>query len=79
MGLEKRAMTQLLERAIKAAKLLPKEKQDGLAAIMLDEIESERRWDDAFSKSQDLLGKLGDEALAEHRAGKTKPLDFKRL
>jgi hypothetical protein len=32
-----------------------------------------------FSRSPDLLSKLADEALAEHRAGKTKPLDPETL
>jgi hypothetical protein len=36
---------------------------------------SERRWDDSFAASTDVLAQLADEALAEHRAGRTEPLD----
>lgn len=67
-------MTQLLEKAISKANALPKREQDILAAIILDEITSEKNWSASFAKSQNLLGTLADEAIAEHAAGKTKPL-----
>jgi hypothetical protein len=38
-------------------------------------IESERRWDELFSRSQDLLEKLANEAMAEYEAGLTEQLD----
>jgi hypothetical protein len=38
------------------------------------ELESERRWADAFARSQEFLAGLADEALAEHERGETKPL-----
>lgn len=66
-------MTQLLEKALtEIAKLAPPE-QDAIATILLEEIASERRWAKSFEKSQDLLAKLADEALAEDQAGLTKP------
>jgi hypothetical protein len=67
-------MTQLLEQAINKAHALPTHEQDILAAIILDEIDSERNWAASFAKSQDLLSALAAEAIAEHAAGKTKPL-----
>jgi hypothetical protein len=36
---------------------------------------SERRWDAAFAASGPALDRLADEAIAKHRAGKTRPLD----
>jgi hypothetical protein len=39
------------------------------------ELESERRWEDLFSRSQDLLARMAGEARQEYRAGLTKPLD----
>lgn len=36
---------------------------------------SDRRWDELFARSQALLEKLADEALAEHEAGLTEELD----
>jgi len=63
-------MTQSLERAFTKASQLPAEDQDTIAALILKEIEAEQRWDEAFESSQDVLSKLADEALAEHRAGR---------
>lgn len=67
-------MSQLLEKAISKAHALPQHEQDILAAIILDEIASERNWSTSFAKSQNLLSSLADEAIAEHVAGKTEPL-----
>lgn len=72
-------MTTLLEKAIAEASRLPEEEQDAFAAWILAELESERRWDDLFSRSQDLLAKMADEARREYRAGLTEPLDPEKL
>jgi hypothetical protein len=68
-------MTRLLEKAFAEAAKLPDADQEALAAWILEELTSERRWQDAFARSADLLDKLADEALAERQAGKTAPLD----
>ena len=41
-----------------------------------DELESELRWPELFARpgSEDLLERLADEALSDHRASKTMPL-----
>ena len=67
-------MTQALSSAIAEAKKLPPAEQDVLA-ILLEEIASEQRWAQSFAKSERVLESLASEALAEFRAGKTKPLD----
>jgi len=72
-------MTKLLEEAFAEASKLPEQEQDALAAVLLDELASERRWDQAFADSADLLAQLADQALAEHQAGKTQALDPERL
>ena len=68
-------MTQLLEKAFEKASELPEEEQDDLAAFILEELESERQWEQAFSESQDELERLADEALEEHNAGDSETLD----
>lgn len=68
-------MTQLLQKAFAEVSRLPEDEQDAIAAIVLAELSSERRWSELFEKSQDVLEELAEEALAEHRAGKTKRLD----
>jgi hypothetical protein len=72
-------MTKLLEKAFAEAAKLPVEEQDALATAVLSEIESERHWDRLFTESGDVLSDVAAEALAEHRAGRTKPLDPDRL
>lgn len=67
-------MTQLLEQALSEIAKLGDREQDALAAILLEEIASERRWASSFAGSQDTLAKLADKALAEHDAGRTRPL-----
>ena len=67
-------MTQLLEKALNEVAKLPADEQDALAAILLDELASEKRWSESFAKSQDILAKLAEEALDEHITGKTNPL-----
>ena len=67
-------MTELLERAIQQVKQLPEEEQDAIAAVILEELQSEARWDAAFARSQEQLAQLAGEALAEYHAGKTREL-----
>ena len=68
-------MTELLEQAIARLKTLPTDKKDAIATLILEEIEDERRWDESFARSPDLLAKLAAEAMVEYRAGKTQEVD----
>jgi hypothetical protein len=69
-------MTKLLEKAVKEISKLTENEQDALAQLILDELEDEKKWDNSFSKSQDALSNLADEALDDDRMKKTKPLDL---
>ena len=68
-------MTKSLEHAFAIASRLSERAQDDLAAAILAEIEAEDRVDAALAGSSESLDELADEALAEHRGGKTQPLD----
>jgi hypothetical protein len=68
-------MTTLLEEAIAKASALPEEEQNALATLLLDEIEDEARWNEAFARSQDVLAALSAEAMDEHHVGETRDLD----
>jgi hypothetical protein len=68
-------MTELLEKVISKLKTLPTNEQDAIATMILDELEDERRWDESFARSPNLLAKLAAEAMTEYRAGKTQELD----
>jgi len=72
-------MTRLLEKAFEKASELSEAEQDDFAEFILDELDSERRWEQAFEDSQDELEQLADEALDEHEAGNSEDLDSSRL
>ena len=67
-------MVTRLAEAIARIQELDEESQEMWGQWILDEIESERKWDELFAKSQDLLEEMADRALAEHRAGLTEDL-----
>jgi hypothetical protein len=67
-------MTRLLKKAMSEVEKLPESEQDAVATLVLEELASEQRWTELFAKSQDKLAKLAKKALADHAAGRTKPL-----
>lgn len=71
-------MTKLEFAFAEAAKLPPKD-QEALANWILEELASEKRWTESFATSEDFLALLAEEAVAEHRAGKTSELDPGKL
>jgi len=73
-------MGKLLERAIEEAHKLSDNDQEAIGAWLLAEIESERRWDELFSRPpSEALERMADEALRDLRDGRTNPLDPDRL
>ena len=72
-------MTKLLQKAIERVQQLPPELQDAAAAYLLADLDGELRWDASLNETSESLAALADEAIVEHRAGRTKPLDAKTL
>ena len=72
-------MTRLLERAFKEGSKLPVVAQNALARWLLDELEADKKWEQTFADSENILDRLADEALEAHKRGKTKPLDVNQL
>ncbi|MBS3754940.1 MAG: hypothetical protein KGY56_04505, partial [Desulfobacterales bacterium] len=72
----RKIMTQLLEKAFQEASKLSELEQNALARWLIDEILSEKKWMNTFAESEAVLEKLADEALSEHKQGRTKPLDI---
>lgn len=68
-------MTKLLEKAFVKASSLPVADQDILAQSLLEDLAAEEFWDETFAASQDELSALADEALADHKNGRTRPLE----
>jgi hypothetical protein len=58
-----------LEKAFSALVQLPDAIQESIASLILDEIESERVWDEKFASSQDQLAKLARRARVEAASG----------
>lgn len=76
---KKNIMTELLAKAFAKASELPDDEQDVIAALVLKEIESEERWETLFAESQDELATFAEEALTEHRSGKSKRLNAQEM
>lgn len=72
-------MTKLLELAIARLQSLPESEQDAIAAMILEEIEDDQRWDESFSLTPNILAKLAASAMAEYHAGQTQELDPETL
>ena len=68
-------MTQALSAAVATAAKLPDEEQNVLAAILLEEMESEERWSNLFAGSQNLLQQMASEAIQDFQAGRVQRID----
>ena len=64
-----------MEKAFEEVSKLPESEQNSWASIWLEELADEKRWDEKLAGSLDVLDQLADEALNEHRAGTTRPLE----
>ena len=56
-------MIKLLEKAFQKASELPEVEQNALVKWLLDELETDRDWEQKLAESEDILEKLVDEAL----------------
>jgi hypothetical protein len=68
-------MTKLLEEAFKAAAKLSAAEQDALAKAILAEVAADSQWERRLNETPRELEQLADQALKEHRARRTRPLD----
>jgi hypothetical protein len=72
-------MSQLLEQAVEKLRKLPDVEQEAIAAIILAEIEDERRWEELFSRSPDKLKALAERAMEQVRAGQCREAGIDEL
>ena len=72
-------MTQLLKKAFQEASKLPVVDQNALAKWLIQELESEKKWEKMFAESEDVLDQLADEAVKARKRGKARPLTINRL
>jgi hypothetical protein len=72
-------MTQALEKAIAAVQALPAQEQDAIAAMILEELADEQRWDEAFANSQTQLARLAEKAREDARHGRVREAGIDEL
>ena len=72
-------MTKLLNSAFKEAESLPKLEQNMFAQFIIDEIHSEKKWDETFANSENLLAELADDAICEYKEGNTEIINIAKL
>ncbi len=72
-------MTQLLEQALAEIRKLPEPEQDAIAALILEELADERRWDEAFAPSQGPLARLAAKVREDTRAGRVRGVGMDEL
>ena len=68
-------VTNALKEVFDEVSKLPESEQDALAAAIRAEMEADAAWERLLSVSGEALEILADEAVAEHHAGRTRPLD----
>lgn len=72
-------MTTLLSKAFNKAAKLPENLQELLAQQLIEDIESELKWEQTLAESQEKLEKLADKALEDFKAGRVKKMGFDEL
>jgi hypothetical protein len=72
-------MSPLLDQALAEVKKLPEPEQDAIAALILDELADERRWQDRFARSQNKLSQMAAKARQDVQAGLAKDGGFDQL
>lgn len=69
-------MSSLLNQAVLEASKLSVEDQDAIATVILDEIEDDRRWEEAFERSPGTLDAPAARAVEQVRAGRCRDGGF---
>ena len=72
-------MTTLLETAFQKASTLSEIDQNRFAKLFMEEIASEKKWDNLFGQSEDILGDMADMVLEDYNNKDTTPLSQEQL
>ena len=72
-------MTSLLKQAFDIASKLPEPLQDELGLKLLQDIETELKWDETFEKTEDELAKLSAMAIEDFKARRMRQMGFDEL
>lgn len=72
-------MTKLLNTAFQEAERLNAMEQNFLASFILEEVNSEKKWDMALQYNEDLLAQMAGIALNDFNSGKCEVLEHSKL
>ena len=72
-------MSELLEQAFAEARKLPDAEQVAIAALTVEEIEDDRRWEEVLARSPAKLAALAVRAEEQVRAGRCRKAGFDEL
>ncbi len=72
-------MSQLLDHAVAETRKLPDADQEAIAALILEEIEEDRKWQESFARSPEKLTALAERAAEQVRAGRFRAAGFDEL
>lgn len=72
-------MSPLLDRAVAEARKLSEAEQDAIAALIFEEIEDDRRWEELLSRSPEKLTALAGRAEEQMRTGRCRTAGFDEL
>jgi hypothetical protein len=72
-------MTTLLEQAIDQLRRCSPAEQDTIAALILEEIADDTRWEEAFAASQSEIEQLATQVRAKTRSGQTRDMRIEDL
>ena len=72
-------MSPMLDQAVAAARKLPETEQDAIAALILEEIEDDRRWEESLARDPGKLAALAARAQEQVQAGRSRAAGFDEL
>ena len=72
-------MSPLLEQMIDRVRLLPTQSQEAIAALILEELADEQRWEEAFARSPETLTALAVKAVEQVQAGECRTAGFDEI
>jgi len=72
-------MTKLLDNAFNEVSTLSEIEQNIFARFILDEIHLEKKWNNSFAQSEELLSTMADDALYDYSINNTEILNIEKL
>ncbi|HEX5471694.1 MAG TPA: hypothetical protein VFW73_07390 [Lacipirellulaceae bacterium] len=72
-------MTRLLQQAIVELQMLPDSGQDAMAALILEELADDAKWESAFENSQQELSRVANKVRDDIKQGRVRNMVIDEL